>query len=297
MGLRCFAIRSPIASSRGDFAAVHSFEKRRVDRRPTLNRALHLFRISRYADAELELRRTLAEQPYDPAGPRVLRPLPRQAGKTPEAKAEVEQAITLAADWDHAHYCRSVVLQERRRYADARRPPRGTAAQPRRSNNYARLAITLYCQGKWQDSLDAALAGLQYDAEHADCMSLRTMALAKLGRQREALATVDESLARDPDDSYANANKAWALLHEGQPRPRAIDQFRKALRLDPTNEYARHGMVEALKARNPIYRWILAYFLWMGRLDNAPLGRGPRRLLRAGSSTRSRKTLPSWRPG
>jgi hypothetical protein len=28
------------------------------------------------------------------------------------------------------------------------------------------------------------------------------------------------------------------------------------------------GMVEALKAKNPIYRWMLGYFLWMGRLSS-----------------------------
>ena len=32
-------------------------------------------------------------------------------------------------------------------------------------------------------------------------------------------------------------------------------------------------MVEALKAHNPLYRWMLAYFLWMSRLSNAPGGR------------------------
>src|ERR1051325_7581740 len=34
--------------------------------------------------------------------------------------------------------------------------------------------------------------------------------------------------------------------------------------LDPELEYAREGMLEALKARNPIYRGMLAYFLWLG---------------------------------
>jgi tetratricopeptide (TPR) repeat protein len=138
---------------------------------------------------------------------------------------------------------------------------------PADPDNYARLAITLYAQRKWQPSLSAAEEGLQYNGEHADCMSLRAMALTQLGRQSEALAAIDQSLSRNPDDAYAHANKAWALLHEGQPQP-ALDHFREALRLDPTNEYARSGMVEALKARNPIYRWMLAYFLWMARLGD-----------------------------
>ena len=232
-----------------------------------INRALHLFQISRYADAELELRRALAEHPHDPQAHALLGLCLARQEKLPEAQAEVEQAILLAPDWDYAHFCRATVLQDRRRYDDAlasiREALRLDPASPR---NYARLAAILYSQGKWQESLDAALDGLQYDAEHVDCTSYRTAALTKLGRQQEAIATVDESLARDPDDSYAHANKAWALLHEGKPRP-AIEHFQEALRLDPTNEYARHGMVEALKARNPIYRVVLGYFLWMARLD------------------------------
>ncbi|WP_428307087.1 tetratricopeptide repeat protein [Lacipirellula sp.] len=233
----------------------------------SLTRAAHLFQISRYADAETELRRALAEQPHDPQAHALLGLCLARQERLPEAEAEVNQAITLAPDWDHAHYCRSAVLQERRRYAEAEEAAReAVRLDPASPDNYARLAITLYSQNKWQATLDAAHEGLKYNGEHADCMNLRTMALTKLGRQREAIAAVDESLARDPDDSYAHANKAWALLHEGKPRP-ALDQFREALRLDPTNEYARHGMVEALKARNPIYRLVLGYFLWMARLD------------------------------
>jgi hypothetical protein len=37
--------------------------------------------------------------------------------------------------------------------------------------------------------------------------------------------------------------------------------------LNPEMEWARAGIVEAMKARNFVYRWMLAYFLWMARLD------------------------------
>src|SRR5439155_8849364 len=49
------------------------------------------------------------------------------------------------------------------------------------------------------------------------------------------------------------------------PRP-ALDHFREALRLEPGLEWARAGIVEALQARNFVYRWLLAWFLWMSRL-------------------------------
>jgi hypothetical protein len=62
----------------------------------------------------------------------------------------------------------------------------------------------------------------------------------------------------------AHANKGWTCLHRVDPRA-AQEHFREALRLDPELEFARQGMLEALKARNPVYRVMLAYFLWMGR--------------------------------
>ena len=44
-----------------------------------------------------------------------------------------------------------------------------------------------------------------------------------------------------------------------------MEHFREALRLNPNMEWARQGILEALRARNPIYRVMLRYFLWMSR--------------------------------
>src|SRR5690606_32575690 len=43
--------------------------------------------------------------------------------------------------------------------------------------------------------------------------------------------------------------------------------FRESLRLDPTNDWAKAGLVEGLKASNFIYAWMLRYFLWMQGLS------------------------------
>jgi tetratricopeptide (TPR) repeat protein len=233
-----------------------------------LNRALLLYQHSRYREAEQELRGALAQQPHDPQAHALLGLCLLKQEKLDEAQAETEQAITLAPDWPHSHYCRSIVLEHRNRHREAEASAReAVRLDPADPNNYARLGFTLYNQSLWQPALAAAEQGLAHDAEHDDCGNLRTLALTKLGRKHEAIATVDQSLARNPDDAFAHANKGWALLHQNQPKP-ALEHFREALRLDPTFEYARHGMVEALKAHNPIYRWMLAYFLWMARLSD-----------------------------
>jgi tetratricopeptide (TPR) repeat protein len=234
-----------------------------------LVRAQLLFQHSRYAEAEKELRRALGESPNDAVAHALLSLCLVKQDKLDEAQNEAEEAITLQPDWAYAHHCRSVVLEHRKRYAEAEASAReAVRLEPLDADYRARLAATLFSQRKWQPAFDAATEGLALDADHQACNHLRSMALTKLGRQSEAVASTDELLSRDADNPMAHTNKGWALLHQGKPR-QALEHFREALRIAPTYEYARQGIVEALKARNPIYRWILAYFLWMARLSDA----------------------------
>src|SRR5438876_7808655 len=92
--------------------------------------------------------------------------------------------------------------------------------------------------------------------------------MVKLGRKAEAGTTIDAALARNPDSAVTHANQGWTLLEKGEPK-KALEHFREALRLDPENEWARHGIVEALKARNVIYGLMLRHFLWMSKLSPA----------------------------
>ena len=232
------------------------------------NRAILLMQQSRYAVAAAELRRGLVEDSNDALLHAMLSVCLSHGDQLDEAEAEAARAVALAPDEAYCHFCRSIVLEQRRRFAEAEAAAReAVRLDPGDAGNYGRLAATLFAQGKWRDTLDAAHKGLERDAEHGVCTHLQTMALTKLNLQHEAIASVDRALARDPDDAMAHANKGWALLHQGQPKP-ALEHFREALRLDPNFDYARAGMVEALKAKNFLYRWMLAYFLWMSRLSN-----------------------------
>ena len=264
---------------------------------PHLQRAQLLYSQSRFELAEQQVRQVLLEQPQDSYAHALLGLCLMRQDKLPEAQQEVEQAIVHQPDNPFAHYCHSSVLEHRNRFPEAEQSAReALRLDPGDPDYYAQLAVTLFHQKKWQPALEAAEKGLEFDGEHAGCFNLRSMTLTQLGRREEAIATVDESLARDPDDALAHTNKGWALLHKGKPKE-ALEHFREALRLDPNFEYARQGTVEALKARNPIYRWMLAYFLWMSRLE----GRTQWIVIIAGyvliRSLRSiARTAPEWEP-
>ncbi len=116
--------------------------------------------------------------------------------------------------------------------------------------------------GQWQKCLEAADGGLEADPEDAQCANLRSLALTKLGRRSEAAETMAELLRQTPEDDFTHANEGWRQLHLRKPYP-AMEHFREALRLNPENGWARQGIIEAMKARNFIYRWMLSFFLWI----------------------------------
>ncbi len=118
----------------------------------------------------------------------------------------------------------------------------------------------------WRSALDAAERGLAIDPEHDACTNLRATALTNLGRRGEAAAALQGQLARTPNDALTHANQGWTEMHRGD-HVKALEHFQQALRSNPTLEWARTGVLEALKARYWPYRITLRYFLWMSRLS------------------------------
>ena len=232
-----------------------------------LQRALHLIEQSRHDLAEPELRRRVAEEPNDPLAHALLALCLSRAGKPDAATAEAQAAIGLAPNMAFAHYVLAGVLEDRDR-PDAAAPaaPAPSRPPPPAAHPPPRGAPGRRGPRRWPAALAAAEAALAIDPQHVAANNLRAMALVKLGRPDEAGETIAAALAREPENAVTHANQGWALLHRGE-FARALEHFREALRLDPTQEWARAGLVEALKARYPVYGPLLRYFLWMSTLS------------------------------
>lgn len=230
-------------------------------------RALLLYEQSRHELAERELRQALAEQPNYPMAHALLALCLAASGKFQDATSEAQNAIHLSPDLAFAHYALASVLEDRNRLNEAEQAiHEAIRLDPESVTYHGRLATILFSRRRWADALDAAETGLQLDAEDVACNNLRAMALVKLGRRQEAGQTIEAALARDPDNAVTHANQGWTLLEANDPA-KALEHFREALRIDPTSEWARLGIVEALKARHFVYRTMLKYFLWMAKLS------------------------------
>jgi len=220
---------------------------------------------SRYDLAETEFRAALAEDPDEAQNHAGLALCLTERERFDEAEAEAKAAVGMAPDIDFCHYVLGRVLFDRNRFDEAIAVA-GEAIRidPQDANNRYLLAMVFSRQRRWSLCLEAADAGLAIDAEHEGCTNLRALALTHLGRKDEATNTIAGALERAPESTLTHTNQGWSLLHRNDPKA-ALEHFREALRLDPSNDWAREGLLTALKASNGFYRGVLAFFLFMQR--------------------------------
>lgn len=235
-------------------------------RTENLARAQLLMQQDRFAQAEGELRLYLASEPEDGSAHALLAVCLLRQEKLDAAEVSARQSVALEPTESFSHQILGTVLLERNDFHSAQAAvEEAIQLNPVNGDLFALRGLIALHRSKWQEALDAAEQGLEVEPDNLDCINVQAQALVKLGRKAEATRTIDGALAQAPDNAYTHANQGWALLHQNQPR-KALEHFREALRLDPENDFARAGMVEALKARNIVYRLMLSFFLWMARL-------------------------------
>ena len=246
-------------------------------------RARLLLQQGRTDLAETQLREALAEDPQNGTALALLALCQsRQPSRRREAVQTARQAVGLAPDDSFCHYVLAIALTERggaaneeeRLVARSAEQREAVAAvgeairqDPYDARYFALLSSLRLGLKEWMAALDAAEKGLEVDPLHVGCTNCRAQALVGLGRKREAGQTLGTALAQDPENPLTHTNAGWALLHAGKPKE-ALRHFKEALRLNPAMEAAQAGVVEALKAHIFVYRWLLAYFLWMSRLNS-----------------------------
>ncbi|HEY2881519.1 MAG TPA: tetratricopeptide repeat protein [Pirellulales bacterium] len=234
---------------------------------PHLQRAELLLQQQRTDLALDELRLAIAEEPNNAYAHSLAALCLLKMEKFNEATQAAQLGIGLAPDRGFTHYVLSEVMQGRNRLAEAKTAiDEAIRLEPDEAEFFGELAGVELQLRNWPGALAAAENGLKIDPEHVVCTNLRVQALTKLGRRTDADAAVEAALRKAPENAYTHANRGWTLLEQGNPA-KAMEHFREALRLNPNLDWARSGIVESLKARHFVYRWMLKYFFWMTRLS------------------------------
>jgi tetratricopeptide (TPR) repeat protein len=227
-----------------------------------------LLEQGRFDLAEKELRLALAADPEDALVHAQLALCLAKSKRLEAALDEARLSIRKAPDNSYCHYVlASVQLDGDKREEAETAIQEAIRLDPEDPDYYALAANIQLARRKWRPALAMAEQGLRLDAGHIGCTNIRAIALNKVGRRQDAQGAIDTALRREPDNAMTHANQGWALLERGE-NERALEHFREALRLKPELEWAREGIITALKARHRIYRLILNYFFWMSKLSS-----------------------------
>jgi tetratricopeptide (TPR) repeat protein len=232
---------------------------------PDLQRALLLTEQHRPEMALEYFQRAIGAEPGNAAAHASFALCLSALEKFDEAETRAREAVQLEPDGAFNHYALGYVLNDRNYHHEAADVvEEAIRLEPDEPMYWGLLAAIRGQLEEWQDALDAADNGLQHDPTHPVCINMRGLALQMTGRGREAVETTDAALARDPENPMSHFTRGMTLLESGQ-RKEAMYHFRECLRLDPNFEPARDGIVDALKAANPLYRPILKFSFWLAR--------------------------------
>ncbi|GHB92343.1 tetratricopeptide repeat protein [Cerasicoccus arenae] len=232
----------------------------------SLNRAWALLNIRRFKEAQQAAQEALATNPDSVGAHLIIAQAALNQDQPREALEAVNRAISLEPNSPLCYIARARIYLTLNKHKLARTDcEQALELDPHDADIFGVLAWTYAAEGRWRETLEQAEHGLALDPDESNCINARTRALMFLKQNERAFQSIDSALARDPEDAYTHANAGWAKLQAGQ-REAALDHFTEALRREPHFEYARQGLISAMKAKSPIYGALLSYSFFMTSL-------------------------------
>lgn len=189
-----------------------------------------------------------------------------QQDKFDKASTIIDNAIGLSPDTSYLFFMKSRIAIQQDSLSEAEKNiSQAIELDPYEADYFALLANIKLSRKQFEEALESADQALEIDAENLLALNTRSTALNKLNRSEESFATIEGALREDPNNAFTHTNYGWGLLEKGDHK-KALEHFKEALTNDPTFNYAQMGMLEALKATNPVYRLFLKYSFWMSNL-------------------------------
>ncbi len=220
----------------------------------------------RLEDAERSFMEALGTDPEDGLAHYLLAFTRYRADRDREALVSINQAIGNTPDSSDAHALKArilVALHKRKEAMSA--ADRAIELDPASSEAWSSKAVCHQIAQEWSRMETAAREALSRDPDSGDAANALATALRLQGKKEENAARIQDLLFRDPLNPATHDSAGWSALQAGD-RKKAEEHFLEALRIDPTLESARSGLVECFKARSWFYRLFLQYSFRMARI-------------------------------
>lgn len=233
-----------------------------------LIRGQHLFSVRRWSDALESFRESLSNDPECAAAHCGAALALLELGRGEEAEKHARAAIAALPEHPACHYVLARALADLNRSQEAIKAINAALElDPEEAKYWGFKALILCDLADWAEALRCADLGLAEDPTYSTCLVARSRAMIGLGQPDETDSVLKEALSRNAEDPLIHASLGWTALAAKQ-HERALEHFSEALKIDPELDWAREGMMESLRNRYFIYRWIFRYYLRMSRLTS-----------------------------
>ncbi len=230
-----------------------------------IERGLLLIEQERYEQALEEFHRHLAEHPEDDQAMAYAALCEVNLKRYSQATETARQAVGLNPTNSTTHYVLATIYYQRNNPLEALNAIQAALELEPQEENYLSLAAFIHLsRQEWRRALHYAELGLEVAPREVDCINARAMAQIKMGSRSDAREALIEALADQPENAMTRANLAWLDLEEGQ-REKALEGFQQALMVDPEQEWARDGLLHAMRAQYPLYGSFLKWSLWLSK--------------------------------
>ena len=219
----------------------------------------------RYKMAYDGLKKYLASDPQDAHAIRLLGLCALNLKKLDEAEVHLKDAIAIEP-WNGSNQYLMANLHTLKNQFPLALKSMEEALEfdPYNSNYHEMKARILLSLKKFKEAEISAREALKIDGQNVDAANVLSQALSAQSKNDEASDVMDKVLEINPENWETHSNYGYRYLEQGKV-PEAIEHFRNALVNDPTQEYAQHGMKLAMKAKFPLYRWLLQLQLFMSK--------------------------------
>jgi tetratricopeptide (TPR) repeat protein len=228
-----------------------------------LQRGRLLRQNGRPADACVYFRQAIES---DPDRSEAYLELAMALGETPRNKGEwrpvIDRALSLEPDSPEILGSKAYLLASHGQYDDSK----DFALRALQLDPHCHIALLAEANAhtktaQWEHAEDSARIMLELDAHDTAALNLLAQALRFRGRHRESRQVIAQILAETPNDAFAQSNAGYEALNSDR-HWQARQHFLNALRVDPDSDFARRGLLRALRERAWIYRAQLRALLY-----------------------------------
>jgi tetratricopeptide (TPR) repeat protein len=230
-----------------------------------IDRARNLISMKRHEQAIQELNKVLTVEPSNYSALTLITACYIQLNDEIKTDEYTQKLLAAAPDSGLSYYYRAIYLNRIEKELESETMIRkAIELEPWDADFFGFLSAIYIDRKKWETALEYANEGLNADPENTACLNYRTICLTKLNRKEELLSSIEETLAQNPEDAYTHANVGWSKL-ETRNFAEAKAHFMEALKINPDNYHAKEGMKEAIRAKNPLYRFFMNYQFWIAK--------------------------------